>query len=68
MLKTLADYATGEVKKKHELHGRIEGLPEDGWLLADFGEVILHLFSPERRRYYRLEDLWREGKVLLHLQ
>jgi len=36
--------------------------------LVDFGDVILHLFSPDRRDYYRLEELWGRGKVLLRLQ
>jgi ribosome-associated protein len=35
---------------------------------VDFGDVILHLFSPERRDYYHLEELWSDGKILLHLQ
>jgi len=37
-------------------------------VLVDFGDVILHLFSPEKRHYYRLEDLWAHGKVILRLQ
>jgi ribosomal silencing factor RsfS len=28
----------------------------------------MHVFSPQRRDYYRLEDLWSEGKILLHVQ
>jgi len=46
----------------------VEGAPQDGWLLVDFGDIILHVFSPDRRDYYRLEDLWSSGKVLLRLQ
>lgn len=68
MLQALADSALEELKKNFNLLGRVEGLPEDGWLLADFGDVILHIFSPDRRDYYRIEDLWSNGKVLLHLR
>lgn len=68
MLKALVDAVAEEVKKKHDLRGRVEGTTQEGWVLADFGDVILHLFSPERRDYYQLEELWSEGKVLLHLQ
>ena len=68
MLQALADTVLEELKKNFDLRGRLEGIPEDGWLLADFGEVILHIFSPDRRDYYRLEDLWSNGKVLLHLR
>jgi ribosome-associated protein len=68
MLQTLVEAAIEQVKKKYNVPARLEGLPQDGWLLVDFGDIILHVFSPDRRNYYRLEDLWIDGKVLLHLQ
>lgn len=68
MLHALADAAMEAVHKTYQFWGRQEGAPQDGWLLIDFGDVILHLFSPERRAYYRLEELWGQGKVLLRLQ
>ena len=46
----------------------IEGSAASGWVLVDAGDVVLHLFSPRQRKYYRLEELWKEGRVLLHLQ
>jgi len=36
--------------------------------VIDFGSVIVHLFAPEQRSFYKLEELWNEGKVLLRLQ
>ena len=68
MLDALTDAAVEQVKTKFELRARIEGNPNEGWVLADFGDVILHLFSPDRREYYRLEELWSKGKILLRLQ
>jgi len=68
MLKALADAIDEQVTQNYHLNARIEGQPQDGWLLVDFGEVIVHIFSPDRRNYYRLEELWQHGKVLLHLQ
>lgn len=47
---------------------RLEGKRGEGWMLADFGSVVVHVFSTGQRDYYRLEDLWSEAKVLLHLQ
>jgi ribosome-associated protein len=41
---------------------RIEGLPEGNWVLVDGGDVIVHLFRPEVRQYYNLEDIWSERK------
>ncbi len=68
MLDALAESAEMHVREQFDIRTRVEGSPKDGWLLVDFGDVILHLFSPDRRDYYRLEELWSKGKVLLHLQ
>ncbi len=46
---------------------RIEGSPESGWVLVDYGDVIVHLFAPERRSYYRLEQLWSGARVVVRI-
>ena len=68
MLKALADGVLEGVRTAHGLKARIEGLPQDGWLLIDYVDVVVHLFSPDRREYYRLEELWGKGKIVLRLQ
>ena len=68
MIQALVDSATDHAKKQFRLNARIEGMADDGWILVDFGDIIMHVFSPHRRDYYRLEDLWSEGKILLHVQ
>jgi ribosome-associated protein len=68
MLDALANDVVRHLRKQKKLRGRVEGQAEDGWILIDYGEIILHLFSPDRRDYYRLEELWANGKLLLHLQ
>jgi ribosome-associated protein len=68
MIRALADSAIESIKKDYQVNPRVEGQPEDGWLLVDYGDVILHVFSPQRRDYYRLEELWSDGKILLHVQ
>ncbi len=35
-----------------------EGSGDNGWMLLDFGDLIVHIFSPDQRAYYRLEELW----------
>ena len=44
-----------------------EGGAASGWILIDFGSVIVHLLSASQRKFYRLEELWREGQVLLRI-
>jgi ribosome-associated protein len=68
MLKALADEVIDNVRERYRLRARIEGAPQDGWLLVDYGDVVVQIFSPDRRNYYRLEDLWAKGKVLLRLK
>ena len=68
MLRTLAETAVEVIKKEYKFTARIEGQPQDGWVLVDFGDVVLQVFSPDRRNYYRIEELWAQGKVLVRLQ
>ena len=68
MLKALQDAVAEEILQQYKVRSRLEGSSGDGWVLADFGDVIVHLFSPQKRTFYQLEELWSQGKVLLHLQ
>ena len=68
MIKALTDDVIDYMREHYQIKALPEGTSRDGWVLVDYGNVILHLFSPNRRDYYRLEDLWGQGKVLLHLQ
>lgn len=47
---------------------RVEGDSEGGWILLDYGDVIVHLLTRDQRDFYRLEDLWIEAPVLLKIQ
>ncbi len=68
LLDALADSAREAARTQYHVGARTEGTPQSGWILLDFGDVVVHLFSPDLRDYYRLEDLWADGKVVLHLQ
>ncbi len=56
----IADYLREAFMKLGVRQVRIEGQQEANWVLVDAGDVIIHLFRPEVRRYYRLEDIWTE--------
>lgn len=42
---------------------RVEGVTQASWILMDYSDVIVHVFTPEMREYYRLEQLWGEAPV-----
>ena len=43
---------------------QIEGNRNSSWILMDYGDVIVHVFDEEKRLFYDLERIWRDGKVL----
>ncbi len=45
-----------------------EGKPDSGWVLLDYGDVIVHLFAPEEREYYDLEGLWHTATPVVRIQ
>jgi ribosome-associated protein len=57
-----------ELTKVGAKNPRIEGSPETGWVLLDFSDVIIHVFSPEQRQFYRLERLWRQAQPIVVVQ
>lgn len=47
---------------------RQEGNSDSGWILLDLGDVIVHIFAPEERSFYRLEELWSRAVPLVRVQ
>ncbi|MBI5876839.1 MAG: ribosome silencing factor [Chloroflexi bacterium] len=46
----------------------LEGTPESGWVLLDFGDLMIHVFTPERRTYYKLDELWKDAQTVVKIQ
>ena len=57
--KAIWDEVHGKMKQEHRLLPRsVDGVTEATWIVADYIDVVLHVFTPEAREYYKLEDLW----------
>jgi ribosome-associated protein len=58
---TAAIYDEVHQRLKHDarlLPATVDGQRESSWIVADYLDVVLHIFTPDARAYYRLEDLW----------
>ena len=49
------------------IHHR-EGTSESGWILLDFGDIVLHIFSEPQREFYQLEQVWQTAKQVVRIQ
>lgn len=49
------------------LHHR-EGSTDGGWVLLDYGDLVVHVFGPEEREFYQIESLWSQAPVLFRVQ
>ena len=68
-LRALMQAAQVEAKKEGDRRTKSgEGNPAGGWILVDFGDVVVHLFAVEKRAYYDLESLWHKGRVVVRIQ
>ena len=67
-IQSIADAIDEELRAQGAWLLHREGSADTGWLLLDFGSVIVHIFGPQERDYYRLERLWNEAKTVVYLQ
>jgi ribosome-associated protein len=57
--KAIYDEVVGRLKAEEQVVPRsVEGATESTWVVADYLDVVLHVFTPDTRAFYRLEDLW----------
>lgn len=53
-----------ELAERGEYPVSVEGFENADWILADYGDYVVHVFSPKARTFYELERLWRHAKVV----
>lgn len=65
-LKALVNDLEGRLSKEHDVKAMaVDGFPMSQWVVADFSDVVVHLFSKDKREYYGLEDLWSDAPRLV---
>ena len=67
-LQAIYDEITHILKREGILPHRREGAIDSGWLVLDFGDVIVHIFAPFERDYYQLDEMWNQAIPVLRIQ
>ena len=67
-VKEMADNVEEELGKAGHECRQIEGYQTAGWILMDYGDLIVHIFSRDDRLFYDLERIWRDGKVVENVE
>lgn len=63
-VKALADEVEFQLKKIGVNAEHIEGYRSNSWVLLDYGNVIIHVFTDESRKFYDLDHLWQDGEMV----
>ena len=67
-IKAIYDEIEHILKKEGVVPHHREGTMDSGWLLFDFGDVIVHIFAPFEREYYQLDELWSRAVPVVRIQ
>lgn len=63
-IRALTDELDTTCKNNKIKHRRRGGSPESGWMVMDFGDVVVHIMTREHREFYALEQLWSDAKTV----
>ena len=67
-IQTIFDEVAHTLKREGILPHHYEGTVDSGWLLLDFGDVIVHIFAALEREYYQLDELWNQTIPVVRIQ
>ncbi|HNW67516.1 MAG TPA: ribosome silencing factor [Bacteroidales bacterium] len=63
-VETLSDYVQEVTKREANIRPAfLEGMMNGEWVLLDYFDIIVHIFQPEARNFYRLESLWNDAEI-----
>ena len=63
-IQAIADDVQKQLADDGQRPNSVEGYNQAEWVLMDYGDFLIHIFSPKAREYYQLERLWRQAKVI----
>ena len=63
-IQAISEEIGAQLAERGEYPVSVEGYDNAEWVLADYGDYLIHVFSPKARTYYDLERLWRHAKVV----
>ena len=63
-VKALADEVEAQLDEAGISVSHVEGYRSNSWILLDYVDVVVHVFSDEAREYYDLERLWQDGEII----
>ena len=66
-MRALVEDLEHALEEKGGVRHHREGTPESGWMLLDFGDVVIHVFGAEERQFYDLESAWSEATELVRI-
>ncbi len=67
-INAINDEILHSLKKEGLLPRNREGTVDSGWLLLDYGDVVIHIFAPTEREYYQLDELWSQARTVIRIQ
>ncbi len=67
-LRAIAETIDEELGQRGSTPLRMEGDASSGWILMDYGDVVVHVFDNAQRSFYKIEDAWAEAPRLLSIQ
>ncbi len=66
-LKAIVEEIDSTLSKEHVSVPKPQGSTESGWLVLDLGDIVVHVFSPQQREFYTLEDIWDKSSTILKI-